>query len=282
LEQAPPNETSARDPWRWLARVTLGLYLLLAVVGLYGFWVEPYWIEITRHEISAPVSRKIRIAQVSDLHTRGLSGRERKLLALLEAEAPDAVILTGDYITTRSDWTRVKDVLSQFKAPLGVWVVRGNWEDTNTLQRSLPALEDEGGFYQEAGVKLLVNQAARLVDDVWILGLDDELKGEPDVPGTISQVPAGAFRLAVFHSPTLFDELAGKVDLALAGHTHGGQIRVPGIGALYLPPGSGRFLEGWYQTGESRLYVSRGVGTTLVDMRLFCRPELPIFDLIPK
>jgi uncharacterized protein len=280
LDFSPENPA-----WRFrsLGRLIFAGYLLLAAVGVYGFWIEPYSIEVTRHRFPAPVTRPVKIAQVSDLHTRGYSGRERRLLEILDAEKPDAVILTGDYITVRSDWYRVRDVLARFKAPLGVWVVRGNWEDTNTLeQEARPRVNDELAFYREAGVRLLVNESAKLTDGVWIAGFDDALKGTPDIGKALAGIPAGAFRLAAFHSPVLFDALTGQVDLALAGHTHGGQVRFPGIGHLYLPPGSGRFLQGWYEAGSSRMYVSRGIGTTLIDMRLLCPPELPIFELVPR
>lgn len=266
-----------------LGKLVLAGYIGLALVGIYGFWIEPYWIEVTHHQMRAPISRKLRIAQVSDLHTRGYSGRERRLLEILAAEKPDAIVITGDYITIGSDWHRVQGVLARFKAPLGVWVVRGNWEDTNTLQLDArPPVTDEVRFYQEAGVHLLVNEAARLVEGVWIAGFDDALKGKPDIAATLSKIPSGAFRLGAFHSPVQFDELGGRVDLALAGHTHGGQIRFPGFGPLYLPPGSRKYVEGWYENGTSRMYISRGLGTTLVDMRLYCRPELAIFDLVPR
>lgn len=263
-------------------KLVLTGYVALALVAFYGFWIEPYWIEVTRHEVKAPVPRRLKIAQVSDLHTRGYTGRERKLFELLDAEKPDAIVITGDYITVRSDWYRVRDVLRRFKAPLGVWVVRGNWEDTNTLEREAkPAVTDEAAFYKEAGVRLLVNEAAPITPEVWIAGFDDALKGKPDIKAAVEKIPKGVFRLGAFHSPVLFDTLEGQIDLGLAGHTHGGQIRFPLVGALYLPPGSGRFLEGWYELGATRMYISRGIGTTLVDMRLLCRPELAIFELIP-
>lgn len=259
-------------------------WIFLAALGIYGFWIEPYWFEVTHHTIPSSVKKPLKIAQISDLHTRGYSGRERRVLEILDREKPDAIVLTGDYVTVRSDWYRVRDVLARFQAPLGVWLVRGNWEDTNTLLTTArPPVKDENEFYREAGVRLLVNEAAPLTPEVWLAGFDDDFKGKPDVEKTLSPIPPGFFRVGLFHSPTLFDRLEGRVDLALAGHTHGGQIRLPGLAPLYLPPGSGRFLGGWY-SGEkdSRLYVSRGVGTTLVDMRLFCRPEIAVFTLVPK
>ncbi len=73
--------------------------------------------------------------------------------------------------------------------------------------------------------------------------------------------------------------VAGKYDLAFAGHTHGGQVRLPLVGPLWLPPGSGRFVEGWYEEAGTKMYVSRGVGTSVLPVRLLCAPEIAIFDL---
>lgn len=83
------------------------------------------------------------------------------------------------------------------------------------------------------------------------------------------------------HSPEYFGTLAGKADLVLAGHTHGGQVRVPFLPPLWLPHGSGSYVEGWYQDGGSRLYVSRGIGNSVLEFRFNCRPELPVIDLMP-
>ncbi len=80
--------------------------------------------------------------------------------------------------------------------------------------------------------------------------------------------------IMLFHSPSAFDSAARDGDLAFAGHTHGGQVRLPFVGALWTPPGSGRFLEGWYEQGGARMLVSRGVGTSMVPVRFLCSPEV--------
>jgi hypothetical protein len=89
-------------------------------------------------------------------------------------------------------------------------------------------------------------------------------------------------RLALFHSPDLFDAVAPKVDLALAGHTHGGQVSLPLLGPPWLPPGSGAYVDGWYQRGAARMHVSRGVGTSILPVRFLCRPEVAVVELIPS
>jgi predicted MPP superfamily phosphohydrolase len=117
--------------------------------------------------------------------------------------------------------------------------------------------------------------------DVWLVGLDEVTRGKPDLPEALTGVPAAVYRIGLVHAPSYFDRVAGYADLVLAGHCHGGQIRLPGLPPLYLPAGCGKYVEGWYEKNGSRLYVTRGLGNTILDMRLFSRPEIAIFDLQP-
>ena len=247
--------------------------LVILAGSLYGFWIEPYALEVTHHRVNAPIAGRLRIAHLTDLHTRGLGRLERKLLAALEAEKPDVIVITGDSISSGAmNYDKSAEVLRQLQAPLGVWVVRGNWEVWNPLR-------DERGYYQSIGVKLLVDETAIIRDDVRLVGLNDWSAGSRNPEAVFEKAPRGAFTIALFHSPILFDSVSGRCDLALAGHTHGGQVRVPPIGALWTPRGCGSYLAGWYERGDSRVYVSRGIGTSVLGVRMFCRPELAMIDV---
>ena len=263
--------------------------LVVAPAGLllaaYAGAVEPFWIEVTRHHVAAPLEPPLKIAHLSDLHTNGLGRRERILLDLLERERPDAIVITGDSLVDgvvlgfpradRADavYARAGELLGRLRAPLGVWAVRGNWEDIRTIR-------DERGFYRGLGLHLLVNEARELRPGVWLAGLDD-LQGAPDVDAAFRSIPEGTVAIALFHSPALFARVAGRCPLALAGHTHGGQVRLPFLPPLWLPWGSGRFVEGWYEAKGSRLYVSRGIGTSVLPIRMLARPELALITLGP-
>ena len=253
------------------------------VLALYGFGVEPVWIEVTRHRVEAPVDPPLTIAHLSDLHVSGLGRRERRLLELLDAERPDAIVVTGDSMIDgqlfgprprrREDgaYARAAPLLGRLRAPLGVFVVRGNWE----YIRQVP---DERGYYSRLGLRLLLNEAAEMRPGVWVAGFDD-LEGEPRLEPALQAIPKDAYAIALFHSPAYFDELGGRFPLALAGHTHGGQVRPPFVPPFWLPSGCGRYLEGWYESDGARLYVSRGVGTSVLPVRFLCRPELALITL---
>jgi predicted MPP superfamily phosphohydrolase len=236
--------------------------------------VEPYLLQTTHHRVTAPVKSPLRIAHLSDLHTGGFGIREKRLLAALDRERPDLIAITGDTIDN-GDLEAARPVLAAMHAPLGVFAVAGNWEHWR------PVSGDQATLYAAAGARFLRNESVRVRDDLYVIGLDDELSGAPNLRGALHGVPDGAMRLTLFHSPTGFTEAAPHTHLALAGHTHGGQVRVPFLGALWRPPGSGDYDRGFYRRDQASMYVSQGLGTSILRVRFGCRPELAIIDVTP-
>jgi uncharacterized protein len=239
-----------------------------------AFFVEPYRIEVTHTSLAAAIDAPLKIALIADIHTRGFGLRERKLMRLLNTESPDVIVIAGDSVGRDNDYGDVIAVLRHLHAPLGVWLVRGNREN-----RALP--RNERALYASAGVHFLLNEAKPIRPDVWLLGLDDPSSGRARPDPALESVPNGAYTIAVFHAPAYFDRIAARVPLVLAGHTHGGQIRIPFVPPFWLPRGSGRFLAGLYTEGNSHVYVTRGIGTSVVRARFLCRPELSILTLEP-
>jgi predicted MPP superfamily phosphohydrolase len=246
--------------------------------------VEPYWLDVTRYSVAAGLEAPVKIAHLADLHARGLGRRERALLTVLEREAPALIVLTGDQLVA-GGWgsppigaaddhshERAAELLSRLRAPLGVWAVRGNWDNWRGQR-------DDREYYGSLGITLLVNEAREVRPGLWVAGVDDELSGAPDVAGAERGIPEDAFVVGLFHSPAAFGRVAGRWPLALAGHTHGGQVRLPFLPPLWLPGGSGDYVAGWYQEAGSQLYVSRGVGTSIAPVRFLCRPEVALVTL---
>jgi predicted MPP superfamily phosphohydrolase len=259
------------------ARIRVAAIAFLAIaVGLAvdAFWIEPYRIEVSQYYVAAPLAAPLKIAEVADLHSRSFGRRERDTLAILDREKPDLIVIVGDSISDYG-YDPLRELLPRLHAPLGVWLVRGNWEVAWPMR-------GERAFYESLGVHLLVNESARVREDVWLVGLDDPVWGSPKLDEALAGVPAGAYTVALFHAPEFFDRAAGRCNLALSGHTHGGQFRVPLLPPVWLPPGSGRFVEGWYEEKGTRMYVSRGIGTSLVDARFLCRPEIALFTVGPS
>ncbi len=228
------------------------------LLALYAFFVEPYWIEVTRHE-AGEGPREVKIVHLTDIHFKTAGYRERRVLEILEEEKPDLIVITGDSILDGFDPAGFTDFLSKLKATLGVYACPGNWEDW--VPSSIEC-------YTKGGIRLLDDKTERL-GDIEIAGLG----------AARSPVPAGqaSLRIALCHYPIILPAAAQKgIDLVFAGHTHGGQVRLPFIGALVVPFDCGSYEAGWYEEGRSRMYVSRGVGTSLMGVRFLCRPEVAV------
>ncbi len=272
------NSTSGSVPKKgatrrqWLRRVGRYCLVLLVFALADAYFVERNWIEVTHHHVAAPLEKPLKIAHLSDLHTTGIGFRERRLIEKLKEESPDVIVVTGDLIASEDGYTAPMELLSKFHAPLGVWFVRGNWEN-----RYFNDSWAKGHF--PSGASLLVNKSAEIRPGVWIVGLDDPRFGFPDLDGALKGVPDSAYKIALFHSPEFFEPSAGRYQLALAGHSHGGQIRIPFVKPFWVPGGVGRFVEGWFEKQGSRLYVTRGIGTSILPLRFLCRPELTIITV---
>lgn len=257
------------------------LFALFLVAACYALFIEPYWIETTHSDMTGGVAAPLKIAHLTDIHTLGMGRRERRLLEILDAEKPDAIVITGDSIGQwvgayghNGDYAKVKPLYQRLHAPLGVWFARGNWENAKPLA-------NEQAFYQGSGVHLLVNSGAPLRPDVWIAGLDDPRSGNPKFSDALAGAPPGAYTILLFHSPAYFGHVEGRVNLVLAGHTHGGQVRLPGVNPVWLPGGSWPYVEGWYEGKGSKMYVSRGLGTSILPIRFMCRPEVSFVTIHP-
>src|ERR1700723_3403134 len=267
---APTHGNRKRIIWAFV----LAAFILLAA---YSPRIEPFPIEVVHPSVQGNVSKPLRIAQLSDLHTHGVGVRERRMLDILDDEKPDVIVITGDSLAGYGGtFANVADVLLQMHAPLGVWIVRGNYENWKQMQH-------EHSFYANAGAHLLLNSGTLLRNDVWLGGLDDPYTGKASVEGALTGAPPGIYTILLFHSPAYFDRVAGKVDLCLAGHTHGGQVRPPFLPPLFLPKGCWPYVAGWYDAKgtNSKLYVNRGMGTSMLPIRFNSRPEVTIITIEP-
>jgi predicted MPP superfamily phosphohydrolase len=255
-----------------------------AGVGLsaYAFGPAATTVELTRHDALVPglpaSLTGLRIAQVSDVHLPANAGAVRHALALLDAESPEIVILTGDIVERYEALDDLIAFARRARGTIGTYAVMGNWERSGRIS---PVTARRA--YETAGVQFLCNETAPLKVGsarLGIVGLDDFVSGRPDAAEAIARVDQADALIWALHSPAYADVIprGTPAALLLGGHTHGGQIRLPLLPAI-LPYGSGRFVEGWYDTPSAPLYVSRGVGTTNIRARFRCPAELPVFTL---
>jgi len=268
-------------PVRWLSVASGALLAMLAAVAADAFLVEPTWLEVSHTQVrSAKLSRTVRIVLLADLQTDQFGRYEQEVFRRVLAEKPDLVLLAGDYLQAEPAQRRqIARQLNEFlgrlplDAPLGVFAVRGN------VDRSDWTLAFEG-----LKVRTVPRTESFDLGDLRLTCLSerDSFQTQPNVPSG----PAGKFHLVLGHSPRF--SLGGvPADLMLAGHTHGGQVRLPLVGPITtLSDVPGRYAAGLAERrAGGRLFVSRGVGMERENaprLRFFCRPELAVIDLLPE
>ena len=275
---------------RWTARISRRFVIALALLQLplmYAWLVEPNWIEVTQHEARFKTLPEefngLVVAHLSDLHISRYGIRERRVLTLLAEAKPDVVVVTGDFTLEGSDPAAIQRFLRDLRdlhPPFGIWAVLGNHDHWYPPAENYAAVRQ---LFKDAGVALLVNQWGRLGkgrDTLSLIGVDDPFSGYADLAVALKGTQRTPFAILLTHSPQIFIKAdLMKFDLVLAGHTHGGQIRLPGIGALWLPAGSEDYESGWFYGQSAQMYVTRGVGTSILPFRLFCRPEIALITL---
>jgi predicted MPP superfamily phosphohydrolase len=255
--------------------------------------------EFARHEISIVrcelalaklpgALRNYRIAQISDIHYDEYTEPSfvRRVVGQVNQLAPDLVLLTGDYISNTplgrefayQAMHRCAEVLRELACPLR-FAVMGNHDSILGAPTIRPILA-------AVGIPLLVNQHVaieRAGQRLWLCGIHDPVTHIPDLESAIPEKPDGPV-LLMSHGPDYADNVLAHprgplVDLMLAGHSHGGQVRLPIVGALHLVDGGRKYVQGLFRLGQMQLYVNRGIGTVGLPFRLNCPPEITLFTL---
>jgi len=256
----------------------------LAVIGLlcfgYGFFIEPYLVQVKTIEIRTGKlkSATLRLLQFSDIHCDTKPLNERKLVEITDRLKPDVIVFTGDCLNSAAGLKRLKETLSELKAPLGKFAVYGN----------VDAAYRRGDLFSDTGFKLLDGKIVKLEkngETIYLAGFS--VPAPDDFRKFLEPLPADYFSILLYHYSDLVESLAGlNIDLYLSGHTHGGQIRLPFYGALITLAKFGKKYEaGMYTVGKTILYVNRGIGLEggiAPRARFLCRPEITLFEIYPS
>ncbi|MHB0857570.1 MAG: metallophosphoesterase [Anaerolineae bacterium] len=269
--------------------------------ALYATKVEPEWVEVTHVDVPLdgwpPSLDGLRIALIADIHLGPYveAGYIQAAAAQAGTLGPDLVVLCGDFVTgSAANAAACAQALLPLQSRYGVYAVLGNhdvWTDPQRITRSL----------NDVGIHVLRDEARHVAigdSQLWLLGIDDA--GYSGFPGSspedldrhwatkvvtvkrlLMAVPPQAPRILLVHNPDLNELLAGeRLDLALSGHTHGGQVRLPLIGAPLTPSCFGqKYTSGLVQGPASPVYVNRGLGVKAPPVRLNCRPEISLLTL---
>jgi uncharacterized protein len=265
-----------------------------AGAAVYSGEIERHWIEISRREVTIPGLHTafdgFRAVQLSDIHMDAFTEPFflHDVVNHVNTLNPDAVFLTGDFVTHAEILQRaLKNAPSQCASILSLlkcaqrYACLGNHDVLVGIKAVTAPLA-------ASGITVLNNSyvpVERGGGRFWITGIEDPLEGNPDpeaaIPESIRNLPTEPVVL-LCHAPDYVDSLLTKpvgqsLSLMLSGHTHGGQVRFPFIGPVDLPSLGQKYVEGWFRFGKLQLYVNRGIGTVGVPFRLNCPPEITLF-----
>jgi uncharacterized protein len=260
-----------------------------------GTILEPNRPQLKRMEIPLqrlpPAFDGFTIVQISDFHyDKHFSVVPiQAAIAMVNQLNADLIVLTGDFITVpvfagffgtiRKAANAAEPcaaLLAGLRSRLGMFAVLGNHDAYVGGQRVAVPLETHG-------IQVLRNRCFPIERDgrrLWLCGLDDVMEGDPKIDEALHGVPRNEAVILLVHEPDFAGKVAAyPVDLQLSGHSHGGQIWIPGIGAPWLPPGARKFPRGLYQLGRLTLYTNIGLGTIRIPVRLNCPPEVTLITL---
>jgi uncharacterized protein len=271
IERSPP--LSRRTLLRRTCLVAGAVPLAATIDGLA---ITPRRLVASHHTFGHSASSdRLRIVQVSDLHVHGIGTLERQLLEQLHDAQADLIVITGDSIDRANSLPLLDTLLAEFPTAPRRLAIMGNWE-----YKSGAGLRSMERTYERHGIELLVNRSVTLEHrgrTIRVTGLDDIMGGRPDAVAALQDARPVDQHLVLAHCPITRDSLqmpsGHPVSLVLSGHTHGGQVAPFGI-ATHVPPGSGQYVAGWYCDGGPPMYVSRGIGTSLLPIRIGATPEL--------
>ncbi|MEO7718642.1 MAG: metallophosphoesterase [Capsulimonas sp.] len=253
----------------------------------YGHTVEEERLIVRETIVAAPgwpaAHSGWRIGILSDFHCDRHRAVERtaRAVAMLMALKPNVVFLPGDFVSghNANDWIGpcAEALKPLTQTPGGVYGVLGNHDSLNAH----PGAVAKG--LERVGISILRNMSRPIptLPNTYVIGVDDVLAHAAHWPRALRHVPEGAFRFLMVHEPDVADEMGPLgLTLQISGHSHGGQIRLPGFGPLHVPKMATHYPEGLRQGPHHPVYTTRGVGVMGPQMRLFCPPEVTLLKIV--
>jgi len=280
-----------RSKWQWTRGkiIALALFSALSLLAVYALFIEPNRLIVHSETITLtswpPELHGMKIAAISDIHAGSPHiklDKIRHLVELTNAQQPDLVLLPGDFVIQDVlgggfiEPTALVAELKGLKASLGVFATLGNHDWWYNAPRVKSAFE-------EAGIKVLENQTVKIERNgkaFWLAGFSDEWEGNPNIAETLRQVVDESPIIAFTHNPDLFPTIPNRVALTVAGHTHGGQVALPLVGRLVVPSRfKQRYAAGLVIESGKQLFVTTGVGTSIIPVRFGVPPEIALLTI---
>lgn len=277
---------SARNRWR------LGALVFVLLVACWSVFIEPRWVAARQmvHQVphwQGPAGLKVVVASDWHFTKRALwrvmtVERAQRIVQEINAAKPDIILLPGDFIADRDYVTdgaptpedEIAQVLGNLRAPLGVFAVLGNHDWGHDGPPFAAALKKHG-------IQVLENEAVPLGGTkLWVVGVGDHYTRHSNPDKAFTQLPPGSQALVLMHDPASLYDMPLVNGLVVAGHTHGGQVYLPVVGAPFVPGAAPRaWAYGWVEHGLQRMYVTSGLGVSILPIRFNMRPEWAMFTV---
>jgi len=260
-----------------------GVIVTGVALFLDAFWIEHNFIQTNEfflNNATEGANNNIKIVQISDIHIQILNSPLEELAEMLNKLQPDLIVFTGDVLDRPENITVFKSFIELIDVHIPKAAILGNWEYWANV-----TMEELNLIYKNNNCRLLINQGTqfKLREKTFsITGVDDFVAGDPDIIEALKWYQPADYHIILNHCPQYTDQIRSalssniKADLILSGHTHGGQVNLFGF-CPYLPKGSGKYVKGWYD-GNPKMYVSKGIGTSIFPIRLGSRAEVAVFN----
>lgn len=246
-----------------------------------SFWAEKFFVRVNEYVIptSGDKLHGLLLVQISDLHLTSINYPHQYIIKKINEINPHLVFITGDSIDKNENLPLLEEFLSGIKLNIKKVAILGNWEYWGKVN-----LDKLTSLYNKYNGELLINTSRKYMFSnkaISVTGIDDYIGGQANYELARQSLVANDFHIVLNHCPEYRDQIQllqkdERIDLVVSGHTHGGQINLFGF-APFVPPGSGNYLSGWYKATTPHLYVSKGVGTSILPIRFGARAEITIF-----
>lgn len=257
------------------ALVTIACLILL----FWSFKIEPNLLEIKDYKLNNDKLAGLKIVYATDFHiAKSDTKRLNKIIEAINSQKADLILLGGDFIKGHNDLKtmspeRIAAKLRKLQAPLGVFSVLGNHDWYIGGRKMKHALQAAGIVVLENDNEVLTYNEQKFT----IAGVADKITCVADLKSALRNTPEP--RILLTHTPDVFPDITDSVTLVLAGHTHGGQVKLPFIGALIVPLEHGRrYAEGFIEENNKKMIVSKGLGTSRIQVRFNCKPEIVVIE----
>ncbi|MCO5052164.1 MAG: metallophosphoesterase [Verrucomicrobiae bacterium] len=248
--------------------ILAGLVLAPAAALADARWVEPHWLKLKKLRLTKALPA-FRFVHFTDLHHKGDRSYGESMVKLINAQSPDFVCFTGDLIEEPEHLAEALEIIAQIKAP--VFGVPGNHD----YWAKVPFDKITEGFAATGGGWLLDQNVIIQNGTINLIGITCKSATQPAVP-----IQAGLKNILLMHYPAWVKKLGSQqFDVILAGHSHGGQVRLPFYGPIAIPFGVDEFDLGLFTTQNGPLYVNPGIGWFLSPLRFRCRPEITVIEI---